>query len=200
MFFKKNPPAPAAAPVAAAPAAPAPVAPQSLKTAPEAAKPTLAPEDIKKRAAAAKHVAASFGEIVTLLMRSAADKTVTLQDLEWMVVPGLLSGQFAVADAQSKETGAVMPVGAVLWAFVSAEVDQKLSAALDQNVRLQPNEWRSGDIPWIVLAIGDPKVLGGLLQQLSGSVFAKQSPKMRARGSDGKVAIGRLEFGGKPTS
>jgi hemolysin-activating ACP:hemolysin acyltransferase len=200
MFFKKNPPEAPPVPGPAMPPGAAAATPLPMPAAAAAAKPGLAPEDIKKRAAAAKHVAASFGEIVTLLMRSAADKTVTLQDLEWMVVPGLLSGQFAVADAQSKETGAVMPVGAVLWAFVSAEVDQRLSGSLEQNVRLQPTEWRSGDIPWIVLAIGDPNVLGGLLQQLSGTVFAKQAPKMRARGADGKVTIGRLEFNGKPTS
>ena len=58
----------------------------------------------------AKHIAASFGQIVTLLMRSPADKAITLQDLEWMVVPAIMTGQFAVADAQSKETGVVMPV------------------------------------------------------------------------------------------
>ena len=152
------------------------------------------------RAAAAKHVAASFGEIVTLMMRSAADKAITLQDLEWMVVPALMRGQFAVADAQSKDTGAVMPVGAVLWAFVSPEVDQRLSGGADQSMRLQPAEWRSGTIPWIVMAIGENQVLGGLLQQLSKTVFAQQAPKMRARGADGKVTIGRLEFGGPAAS
>ncbi len=195
MFFSKKPdPVPPVAEAAAPVAAPAATrATDSVRT-------ELAPDEIKKRAMAAKHVAASFGEIVTLMMRSAADKSITLQDLEWMVVPALQTGQFAVAEAQSKDTGAVMPVGAVLWAMVSPEVDQRLSSMLDQPTRLQAAEWRSGDIPWIVMAIGDPKLLGGLLQQLSKSIFSKQAPKMRARGADGKVAVGRLDFGAPAAS
>jgi len=198
MFFSKT----AAAPAAATVSEPSPATSEVVAAAipAEAAKAALPPEEIKKRAMAAKHVAASFGEIVTLLMRSSADKSITLQDLEWMVVPALLTGQFAVADAQSKETGAVMPVGAVLWAFVSPEVDARLSSTLDEPIRLQPQEWRSGPTPWIVMAIGDSKVLGGLFQQLAKTVFAGQAPKMRARGADGKVAIGRLEFTAAPAS
>lgn len=192
MFFSKKPPA---APAAVTPeVAPEPASAAPVAAAAQEGRPALAPDEIKKRGNAAKHVAASFGEIVTLMMRSAADKSITLHDLEWMVVPALQSGQFAVAEAQSKDTGAVMPVGAVLWAFVSAEVDQRLSSSLDQPIRLQPAEWRSGEIPWIVMAIGEPKLLGGLLQQLAKSVFSKQAPKMRARGADGRIAIGRLEF------
>ena len=200
MFFGKKP-APAApvpetlqTPDLAAPAAPVAAAASVDQ------KPSLSPEDAKKRAALAKHVAASFGEIITLLMRSPADKSITLQDLEWMVVPAIMTGQFAVADAQSKETGAVMPVGAVLWAFVSAEVDQKLTANPDQPARLSPGDWRSGDIPWVVMAIGEPKIVGGLLQQLVKTVFAGKSAKMRARGADGKIAIGRLEVSPPPSA
>lgn len=192
MFFTKKP---AAAPEAAAPE---PIAVQPAPA--EQAKPALSADEIKKRGLAAKHVAASFGEIVTLLMRSAADKSITLQDLEWMVVPALMSGQFAVAEAQSKDTGAVMPIGAVLWAFVSPEVDARLSSATDQAIRLRPADWRSGSIPWVVMAIGEPKVLGGLFQQLSKTIFAGQAPKMRARGADGKVTIGRLEFNAQAAS
>ena len=191
MFFKKAQPIPEAA-------TPPDASEVATAAAPEAsgvqARPALPPDEIKKRGIAAKHVAASFGEIVTLMMRSPVDKAITLNDLEWMVVPALQSGQFAVAEAQSKETGAVMPVGAVLWAFVSPEVDQRLSSSLDQPARLQPAEWRSGDIPWVVMAIGEPKLLGGLLQQLAKTVFARQAPKMRARGADGKISVGRLEL------
>jgi hemolysin-activating ACP:hemolysin acyltransferase len=206
MFFKKptiNPSQnPASSPEAAPPAAAAPpagfmpqtAAPASGAPAATAQPAPLSAEEIKKRGLMAKQVAASFGEIVTLMMRSSTDRALSLQDLEWMVVPALQTGQFAVAEAQSKETGAVMPVGAVLWAFVSAEIDQKLSSATDQPIRLQPADWRSGPNPWIVMAIGDSKVLGGLLQQLGRTVFAKQAPKMRTRGTDGNVVVGRLEF------
>lgn len=156
-------------------------------------KPVLPPEEAKKRAAIAKHIAASFGQIVTLLMRSPADKAITLQDLEWMVVPAIVTGQFAVADAQSKETGMVMPVAAVLWAHVSAEIDQQLSSNPDQQFRLGPQDWRSGEHPWVVMAIGEQKIVGGLLQQLMQTAFAGKVAKMRARGANGSITVGRLE-------
>jgi hemolysin-activating ACP:hemolysin acyltransferase len=101
-------------------------------------------------------------------------------------------GQYALAEAQSKETGATAPVGAVLWALVSEEVDKRL-ADLSVPARLKPSEWRSGDIPWIIQASGDMKVLGGLIQQLTQKAFKDRQPKMRVRGADGKVTVGHIE-------
>lgn len=169
-----------------------PVSKGLTTAAPEPAAVHLDAEEAKKRAAAAKQIAAAFGEFVTLLMRSPADKHHTLGDLEWLLVPGLMHRQFALAEAQSKETGMVSPVGGVLWAFVSEEVDKRLSDVATP-LRLKPNEWRSGDIPWIILASGDMRVLAGLIQQLNTGVFKDRKPKMRVRGRDGKLSVGHLE-------
>jgi hemolysin-activating ACP:hemolysin acyltransferase len=197
MFFGKKPEEPkAVAPAAAAPAlqtpvsAPPPAAPPGI---PQSTGP-LPPEELKRRAIIAKQIAASFGEIVTLMMRSPADRKHSLEDLEWMVAPALMTGQFAVADAQAKDNGSVMPIGAVMWAFVSEDVDRRLTANIEQPLRLEPKEWRSGQIPWIISAIGEPKVVGGLLQQLTKTIFKDRPAKMRARGTDGKTFVGRLEI------
>jgi cytolysin-activating lysine-acyltransferase len=157
----------------------------------------LSKDELRRRAALAKQVSSSFGDIVTLLMRSESERGRTLADLEWMVVPAMQSGQFAVAEAQSKDTGIVAPMGVVLWAMVSAEIDTRLSANIDKPFKLEPTDWRSGDIPWIIAAFGDTKVVGQLFEQLSKTVFAKQPAKLRARGEGGKPFIGRLEP--KPT-
>lgn len=149
-------------------------------------------EEAKKRALAAKQVAAAFGEFVMLMMRSPTERHHTLTDLEWVIVPGLINRQYALAEAQSKETGMVSPVGGVLWAFVSEEVDKRLSD-LATPLRLKPSEWRSGDIPWIVSAHGDNRVLAGLIQQLTTTLFKDRKPKMRVRGRDGKLTVGHLE-------
>jgi cytolysin-activating lysine-acyltransferase len=149
-------------------------------------------EEAKKRALAAKQVAAAFGEFVMLMMRSPNERHHTLTDLEWLIVPGLINRQYALAEAQSKETGMVSPVGGVLWAFVSEEVDKRLSD-LSTPLRLKPSEWRSGDIPWIVSAHGDNRVLAGLIQQLTTTLFKDRKPKMRVRGRDGKLTVGHLE-------
>lgn len=158
----------------------------------------LSPDEAKKRAMAAKLVAASFGEIVTLMMRAPAYKHMALQDLEWLVAPGVIFGQFVVAEAQSKQNGAVMPVGAVLWAMVSDDVDKRLSTEPGKPIRLHTREWRSGDIPWIIATAGEGKVVSSLLQRLAEHKFRDKSARMHARGSDGKPTVAILELHARP--
>lgn len=153
----------------------------------------LGPEELRKRMIASKQMAATFGDIVTLLMRSPSDKHQSLADLEWLVVPAVARGQYALAEARLKETGASVPVGVVLWALVSTEVDERLSAP-ENPLRLKPDEWRSGDIPWIMHATGDVKVLAGLVQRLPEAALRDRRPKMRVRGADGKISVGHLEI------
>jgi hemolysin-activating ACP:hemolysin acyltransferase len=157
----------------------------------------LDPEEAKKRAAASKRMAASFGEIVLLMAQSPAEQHYALRDLDWLVAPAVRLGQFALAEAQSKTNGLVVPVGAVLWALVSADVDQRLSNQATGPIRLAPGEWRSGDIPWIIHTIGDAKILGGLMEQLTKTVFKDRAPKMRIRGEDGKAKVGEIHIKAK---
>lgn len=204
-------------PAAPAPAAPAkPAAPQmsaaptgngvsapppaangmanAASTAAPADTPVLSAEELKKRAAASKLVSASFGEIVSVLMRSEHYRSYTLQDLEWLVVPAVLSNQFLLAEARAKGNGFTAPVGVVLWAQVSPEVDQRLTASVAQPIRLKPEDWRSGNIPWLVDAVGPPKLIGGMLQQLHTKVFKGQSVKVRTQGPDGKPTVRVMEM------
>ena len=50
------------------------------------------------------------------------------------------------AEAPEK-THPPVPVGLALWAYVSKDVDERLSSNLDQPIKLVPHEWKSGDIP-----------------------------------------------------
>lgn len=157
-------------------------------------RPDLSPEDARKHAAAAKQLAAAFGEIVTLLMRSEADRKRSIAELEWLVTPAIVTGQFVIADAQSKKTGATYPVGTVLWAMVSEEVDERLSDTKNENPKLTPQEWRSGPIPWIVMAIGDKRVVAGLIKKITKDVFKDQEPKIRSHNAEGQIIVGRVRL------
>jgi cytolysin-activating lysine-acyltransferase len=131
-----------------------------------------------------------FGQIVTILMRSPEHRYIPLADLEWLVLPGVLSGQCRVAQAQV--SGTAVLVGVALWASVSAAVDQRLSD-LSVPLRLQPDEWRSGDIPWLMELVADTRTRQALLKHLGESVFRGRGIKMRVRGADGKAQIGTLK-------
>src|SRR5262245_33279439 len=87
MFFRSkrekgkdhSPPAPVSLASTAAAAAPA-------KAAPAAARP-LAPEELKKRAEVRRRLAASLGDIVSLMIRSSRHKDRKLSELRWLVLP-----------------------------------------------------------------------------------------------------------------
>lgn len=195
MFFGKKPaaatPADAAAstpptPTQAAPTPGATLQPQTVTT------PELSTEEAQKRYAQSKRMAASFGELVLLLMQAPNEKKLAIQDLDWLIGPAMMTGQFAIAEAQAKDSGLVTPVAGVLWALVSPEVDSRLSDTTNANIRLTTEEWRSGSIPWITLAIGDPKIWLNLVEKLSVPAFKGQTPKVRLYTPDGKVSIGNV--------
>ena len=199
MFGAKKP-APPAKPAAPAPTPTAttkpssngPTAPASANAAASNAAPALSPEEAQRRVAATMRVSVVFAQVVSVLMRSPVHKHFSLADLEWLVMPPLLTGQCRVAEAKTQPDGPGTPVAVALWASVSPEVDKRLSENLNAPVRLRPDEWKSGDILWLVEAVGDGRIVLPLLKQLDESVFKGQTAKMRARGADGKPTVSQL--------
>src|SRR5262245_21423421 len=207
---KDAPAAPVAPPVANgkaqdAVAAERPMAPPRSAVAPTPAKTVAAPaseanaaasptsEEARRRAAAAVRHSLAFAQIVSILMHSPRYRHYTLGDLEWLVLPPLLTGQCSVAEAKSKDNGASVPVAVALWASVSPEVDQRLTENLNTPIRLRPDEWRSGDILWLIDAVGDRRVVPGLLKQLADNTLKGREIKVRGRGEGGKVEVKNLQ-------
>ena len=121
---------------------------------------------------------ANFGGAVALFMRSPAHKHYTLADLEWLLIPPLRHNQFMAAEVKLP-SGEAVPAALVLWARVSAEMDARLSAATVYPIRLHPNDWQSGDVFWIVDAVGDTKAVRTIIAKLGKEVFAGKPVKMR---------------------
>ena len=196
MFFKSRQSDPKAssevAPVATGPQPPA------LPDAVEEKKPVPEPDpQFQQRAARSKRMQASFGEVVTLLMRSPQFKGMPLAALEQLVVPPIVAGQAMIAEAQNKKTGLVAPAAAILWAKVSDEIDQRLSEAQGQSLNLAQLDWKSGDNPWLIMTAGDPRLVKPLVEQLQKTVpegrklkSLKISPtvKRASNGSDEPLA------------
>ena len=138
--------------------------------------------------------AGSFAQIVAVLMRDRNFKHLTLADLESLVLPPLIAGQFGIAHAQSQGNGAkkgsvVVPVAVALWARVSASIDKLLSENPEKPPRLQPSGWVSGSIIWLIVLGGDRRATPKLLDQLLKRDFCGQLVKMRVGTRDGKVIV-----------
>jgi cytolysin-activating lysine-acyltransferase len=139
--------------------------------------------------------AVTFTRIVSVLTRSRHYKHYTLSDLEWLVAPPILTGQCAVMEATVN--GRQVPVAIALWANVSEDVDNRLSGSLTAPIRLRPDEWRCGDVLWLIDAVGDVKAIPQLLEQLKATTFTGRVAKMRTQGPNSRPAVATL--GGVPT-
>ena len=188
---------------AKAPAEPVKAPPEPVKakaTEKAAAKPPaqtaaateLSAADMQKRREVSARLLMRFGEVVSVMMRAQQFRDLPLKQLQEVVVPPLMLGQFLVAEAQSKAEGFVTPVAAALWARVSKEVDQRLSQNLEGPVQLAPKDWNSGDIGWLIVLVGNVQALAPLLKQLQETTFKGRPVKMRARGKDGKRVVTTL--------
>jgi cytolysin-activating lysine-acyltransferase len=156
---------------------------------------------VRPRDARQSRFAQSFAQIVAVLMRDRNFRNLRLSDLEWLVLPPVMSGQFSLGQAHApqtqgqKEGGVLVPVAVAMWARVSNEIDKRLSENLDKPVRLGVGEWASGDNIWLMAIAGDQKTLPKFLEQLVANQFKGQRVKMRVRGPENTVVVKTL--GGK---
>ena len=135
-----------------------------------------------------KLAAANLAGAVALFLRSPAHRHYTLADLEWCLLPALALNQFMAAETKLPD-GQAVPAALVLWARVSAEVDARLSAAPRYPIRLHPNEWQSGDVIWVVDAVGEPKAVQQCVDALTKTAFQGKQFKMLSPASS-KQGIG----------
>ena len=141
----------------------------------------------------------TFSQIVAVLMRDPNFRHLKLADLEWLVLPPVMAGQFRLghatrpADAgKPEQAGISIPVAVALWARVSPEIDKALSENLDKQVRLRADEWATGENLWLMAAAGDKRAVPLFLKQLAETEFKDQHVKMRLRGTDGKTTVKTL--------
>jgi hemolysin-activating ACP:hemolysin acyltransferase len=178
--------------LSAAVAAAAPGRPEPNVGKPPAADGSASNNESRLRAVSSMRQSLAFAQIVTVLMRSPHYRHYSLGDLEWFVIPPLVTGQYTVANKSLEQNGVTVPVAIALWASVSAEVDKKLCENLHVPIRLRPDEWRSGDVLWLVDAVGDPRALPQLLKQLVETRFKGREVKIRVPGENGKVTVQRI--------
>jgi cytolysin-activating lysine-acyltransferase len=144
-------------------------------------------------AALSKLFAASIGDVVVVFSRSPAHKHYSLADIEWMVLPPVSAGQFYVVEAADKERGFRAPIAVVTWALVSEEVDGRLRQEAGQRVRLRPDQWKCGEIAWIIDAVGGEQALDAALQWLKSGPFKERPLHLVTPGPRGAAVVSTLD-------
>jgi hemolysin-activating ACP:hemolysin acyltransferase len=123
--------------------------------------------------------AVAFGQVIGLMTRSPSLREVKVGALPAVVMPAIQLGQFSVAQARDAE-GRTAPIGAVLWASVSDAIDADLSKGAARPA-LQLKDWRSGPHHWLMLQVGDDRVIAGIVQQLKATQLKGQKLKRIVR-------------------
>jgi len=157
-----------------------------------ASKPTGMTEKIRRDAAALRN-ALAFTQAIGVLMRSPHYRKYTLGDLEWLVIPPLITGQFRIGETKPNNQGATLPVALVLWASVSPEVDKRLMEGNSAAFQLKPEEWKSGDILWLVHTAGEARFVRFVVDQLTKTTFTGRKVKVRGRDQNGILKVHVLE-------
>jgi cytolysin-activating lysine-acyltransferase len=146
-----------------------------------------------RRDAASLRNALAFTQALGVLMRSPHYGKYRLADLEWLVIPPLMNGQFRIGEAKPDPNGPALPVAVVFWALVSADVDKRLTEAKSAAPRLTPEEWKSGDILWLVHAAGETRFVRSVIDQLMKSTFAGRAVKVLANDREGNAKVHVLD-------
>ena len=84
---------------------------------------------------------AVFGQVVWLMMNMPQYRHVFLADLEWMVLPPIMLGQYRLFRAENRV------VAFAAWAYLSEVAEARLQ---EPNPRLAPAEWKGGDRLWLI--------------------------------------------------
>ncbi|MDV3456359.1 toxin-activating lysine-acyltransferase [Sphingomonas sp. HF-S4] len=86
-----------------------------------------------------------LGEMTWLLTQSPLHRALAIGDLEWLVMPALLTEQFYIFRDGDR------PVGLALWAQTNPEGEAKLERGMiEPENRLTLEEWSGGDRLWLV--------------------------------------------------
>jgi cytolysin-activating lysine-acyltransferase len=163
----------------------------STKLAPSAPAPLPTPNDLRQA-----RMAQNFSHIIGVLMRDQTFRNMRIADLEWLVLPPVMAGQYKLGqapiekDATSQRPGnVVIPAAVALWARVSPAMDKQLSEVLDKPLRLAFDQWASGDNIWLMAVAGDQRIVPHFLQQLKATEFKGQTVKMRVRNAEGRFEV-----------
>ena len=177
-------------PTAAALASPPASTPAPRPVAPERPEPSAG--DTKAREALANQSAAAFGKITSVLMHCDPVNRHPLADLAWLVVPTIVNGTYSIAESRSQSSGPSRPAAVALWACVSDEVDRRLTDEIAKPLRLQPQDWKSGENYWLIQASGETRAVQKLVDHLMRTTFSGRHVKVRTEGPDGTPVAGTL--------
>ncbi|MBB4388427.1 toxin-activating lysine-acyltransferase [Rhizobium sophorae] len=124
----------------------------------------LSDETKKKLAGAKAALQSTFGQVVLAMSSVPRYRSQMLSDLHHLVVDPLINDRIAIATP--KAVTGIEPPAIAIWATVSAEVDARISEQAKAGVfpaRLKPEDWKSGEVVWLLDVIAPTRELATMV-------------------------------------
>lgn len=126
-------------------------------------------------------ISSVLGDVCWLLSQSPAHRyNFFLADLEWMVFPPVMLGQYKFFQMENR------PFGFAVWASVSDEVEKRLEKGLG---KLTSAEWKSGNHLWLIDVIAPYGQVDKILNDLKTTVFSDKAFKFQRTNAEGKREV-----------
>lgn len=112
-----------------------------------------------------------MGPVIMLYMQSSHRRYQFISDLEWLLLPPLVSGQCKLYMKQE------YPISFVSWAFLDEAAEKRL---FDNGGKLRPEDWNSGDRLWIIDIVAPFGGVENMLRDIQKNEFPGQIVRLIA--------------------
>lgn len=130
----------------------------------ETDKGSISEETRSKVAGARAALQSTFGQVVLAMSSVPRYRSQMISDLSHLVIDPLINDRIAIATPKSA-TG-IEPPAIAVWASVSIEVDARIAEQTKAGVfpiRLKSEDWKSGDIVWLLDVIAPTRELATMV-------------------------------------
>ena len=135
----------------------------------------------------------NLGRVITVLLRNDQYKGLNLAQIEESIIPAIIAGQFIIAETQDENTARKTPSAVISWALVSEDVDRRLHGNIQDSFRLNSDEWRSGNIPWLILLAGDQRVIPNMVKELMTNILGGRAISRRRVNKEGQAVVDKID-------
>lgn len=123
----------------------------------------------------------AIGHALWLMSRSPLHKHLMITDIEWLVSPPIILGQFHLWERAGS------PFGFASWALLGEEAEERIVAKGIR--RLMPTDWKSGEQLWLIDFICPFGGHEALIQELKTQVLSNKRFKMLQAAPGGRKAV-----------
>jgi cytolysin-activating lysine-acyltransferase len=123
----------------------------------------------------------AIGHAVWLMSRSPLHKHLFMTDIDWLVTPPILLGQFHLWHRDGN------PFAFASWAFIGEEAERRI---VDRGIRrLMPTDWKSGESLWLIDFVSPFGGADVLVKELREKILPNQKMKMLQAAPGGGTSV-----------